>query len=113
MSQRLEHDTFGPIAVPAERLWGAQTQRSLEHFAISSETMPPELIRALALVKQAAAQVRIGFRIGSAIERGRIAHLGNTQRRIDRQRDGPRGHIGGGPRLQRARKSADLCFTCW
>ncbi len=57
MSQRLEHDTFGPIAVPAERLWGAQTQRSLEHFAISSETMPPELIRALALVKQAAAQV--------------------------------------------------------
>ena len=64
-------------------------------------------------VKQAAAQVRIGFRIGSAIERGRIAHLGNTQRRIDRQRDGPRGHIGGGPRLQRARKSADLCFSCW
>ncbi|HTH41337.1 MAG TPA: class II fumarate hydratase, partial [Rhodocyclaceae bacterium] len=46
-----------PIAVPAERLWGAQTQRSLEHFAISSERMPAELIRALAEVKRAAARV--------------------------------------------------------
>jgi len=57
MSQRIEKDTFGPIAVPAERLWGAQTQRSLEHFAISSERMPAELIRALAEVKRAAARV--------------------------------------------------------
>ena len=32
---RIEHDTFGPIEVPADRLWGAQTQRSLEHFRIS------------------------------------------------------------------------------
>jgi len=44
---RIERDTFGPIAVPADRLWGAQTQRSLEHFHISSEKMAPALIRAL------------------------------------------------------------------
>jgi len=51
---RTERDTFGPIEVPADALWGAQTQRSLEHFAISGERMPPEFIRALALVKRAA-----------------------------------------------------------
>ena len=53
---RLEKDSFGSIAVAADRLWGAQTQRSLEHFAISSERMPPELIHALAVVKHACAQ---------------------------------------------------------
>ena len=37
---RIERDTFGPIEVPADRLWGAQTQRSLEHFRISTEKMP-------------------------------------------------------------------------
>jgi len=63
MSQRIEHDSFGPIAVPAERLWGAQTQRSLEHFAISSERMPAELIRALAQVKRAAARVNGDLRL--------------------------------------------------
>jgi len=54
---RTERDTFGPIEVPADRLWGAQTQRSLEHFRISAEKMPPELIRALLLIKRAAARV--------------------------------------------------------
>jgi len=54
---RIERDSFGPIEVPAESLWGAQTQRSLEHFRISSERMAPELIRALARVKRAAASV--------------------------------------------------------
>ncbi|MES2149070.1 MAG: class II fumarate hydratase [Pseudomonadota bacterium] len=57
MQTRLEKDSFGPIAVPAGHLWGAQTQRSLEHFAISSERMAPELIAALAQVKRAAAAV--------------------------------------------------------
>ena len=56
-STRIERDTFGEIAVPQERLWGAQTQRSLEHFRISSERMPAELIQALALVKRACAMV--------------------------------------------------------
>ena len=55
MPTRDEHDTFGPIAVPADKLWGAQTERSRHHFAISSERMPDELIAALALVKKAAA----------------------------------------------------------
>jgi fumarate hydratase class II len=57
MQSRNERDTFGPIAVPADRLWGAQTQRSLEHFRISTERMPAQLILALAEVKRACAQV--------------------------------------------------------
>ena len=56
MEHRIEKDSFGPIDVPADKLWGAQTQRSLEHFRISTERMPPELIPALAQVKRAAAR---------------------------------------------------------
>ena len=58
---RIERDTFGPIEVPADRLWGAQTQRSLHHFRISSERMPKALIAALAQVKRAAAVVNRDF----------------------------------------------------
>ena len=58
---RSERDSFGEIAVPAARLWGAQTQRSLEHFNISSERMPAEFIRALATVKRAAALTNCGL----------------------------------------------------
>jgi fumarate hydratase class II len=54
---RVETDTFGPIEVPAERYWGAQTQRSLQNFRIGSETMPEPLKRALGIVKRAAAKV--------------------------------------------------------
>ncbi len=54
---RSEHDSFGTIEVSADRLWGAQTQRSLEHFDISTERMPEELILALATVKSACARV--------------------------------------------------------
>jgi fumarate hydratase class II len=57
MSTRIERDTFGPIEVPAGRLWGAQTQRSLINFDISGERQPLELIRALAQVKRASAVV--------------------------------------------------------
>src|SRR5881296_414251 len=59
---RIEHDTFGEIRVPADRLWGAQTQRSLENFRISAERMPVELIRALALVKRSCARVNIDLK---------------------------------------------------
>ena len=52
---RLERDTMGEVAVPTERYWGAQTQRSLENFRIGGERMPGPLIRALALEKKAAA----------------------------------------------------------
>jgi len=54
---RIERDSFGEIRVPADRLWGAQTQRSLENFRISGERMPPELIHALARVKRACAVI--------------------------------------------------------
>jgi len=54
---RSEHDSFGAIEVPDHRLWGAQTQRSLLHFHISTETMARELILSLALVKRACAVV--------------------------------------------------------
>ncbi|HAV37909.1 MAG TPA: class II fumarate hydratase [Massilia sp.] len=57
MDNRIEKDSFGPIDVPAGQLWGAQTQRSLHHFHISTEKMAPELIAALAQVKRAAAAV--------------------------------------------------------
>ncbi len=57
MTTRTERDSFGTIEVPADRLWGAQTQRSLEHFHISSERMPEEIIIALAAVKRACALV--------------------------------------------------------
>ncbi len=66
---RIEKDTMGPIEVPAAQLWGAQTQRSLEHFRISSEKMPPELIHALALTKRAAASVNMDLGLLPA-ERG-------------------------------------------
>ncbi|HEY7410067.1 MAG TPA: class II fumarate hydratase [Vicinamibacteria bacterium] len=59
MRVRVEKDTFGPIEVPADRLWGAQTQRSLTHFRISRERMPPGLVLALALVKKACALVNM------------------------------------------------------
>ncbi len=54
---RTERDTFGPIDVPADRLWGAQTQRSLLNFDISGERQPREIILALAQVKRASARV--------------------------------------------------------
>ncbi|MFM0063132.1 class II fumarate hydratase [Paraburkholderia aspalathi] len=58
---RMERDTFGEIAVPNARLWGAQTQRSLQNFRISSEKQSPELITALAVIKRAAAEVNQGL----------------------------------------------------
>ena len=58
-NHRIERDTFGNIEVPADRLWGAQTQRSLQNFKISGERMPRLLIHALAQVKRAAATVNL------------------------------------------------------
>ncbi|PZU16022.1 MAG: class II fumarate hydratase [Citromicrobium sp.] len=57
METRIERDTMGEVAVPAERMWGAQTQRSRENFRIGTELMPREIVHALGLVKQAAARV--------------------------------------------------------
>jgi fumarate hydratase class II len=57
MSTRIETDSMGEIAVQKDRYWGAQTQRSLQNFKIGIERMPIEVVRALAVIKQAAAQV--------------------------------------------------------
>ena len=55
MAFRLESDSMGSIQVPADRYWGAQTQRSLENFKIGGHRFPPAVIRAFGLVKKAAA----------------------------------------------------------
>ena len=57
MEYRIEHDSMGEVKVPADKLWGAQTQRSLENFRIGSgiETMPSEIIHAFGVLKKAAA----------------------------------------------------------
>ncbi len=73
-AMRIETDSFGPIEVPADRYWGAQTQRSLRNFPIGEERMPRPLIHALGLVKLAAARVNMALgaldrRLGEAIVR--------------------------------------------
>ncbi len=54
---RSESDAFGPLDIPADKLWGAQTERSLHNFRIGSERMPIEILHALGLIKRAAAEV--------------------------------------------------------
>mgnify|MGYP003690203573 CR=1 FL=1 len=56
MSHRIEKDSMGEIKVESSRYWGAQTQRSLENFKIGHDRFPREIIRALGLLKKAAAQ---------------------------------------------------------
>jgi fumarate hydratase class II len=71
-SVRIETDSFGAIEVPSDKYWGAQTQRSLQNFKIGTETLPVPMIRALAIVKKAAAlaNMKLGElepRLGEAI----------------------------------------------
>lgn len=61
MEYRIERDTLGEMKVPADRLWGAQTQRSKENFPIGSEHMPMEVIRALAILKKVLRPVTINW----------------------------------------------------
>jgi len=61
MDFRKEHDTMGEVLVPADRLWGAQTQRSFDNFKIGTEKMPKELIEAMAYVKWACAKANNGL----------------------------------------------------
>ena len=58
---RIEHDSMGAVKVPADKLWGAQTQRSLLHFHFPGEVMPWEVVHALVLVKKAAAAVNVAL----------------------------------------------------
>lgn len=55
MEYRIEHDTMGEVKVPADKYWGAQTQRSLENFRIGEDKMPMEIVRSFAVLKKAAA----------------------------------------------------------
>jgi fumarate hydratase, class II len=72
MNTRIETDTMGEIAVASDRYWGAQTQRSLQNFKIGSERMPIEVIRALGIIKQAAAQVNTDLKLLPAEKRDLI-----------------------------------------
>ena len=76
-STRIETDTFGPIEVPADRYWGAQTQRSIQNFRIGGERMPLPLVHGLAIVKQASAMVNkdLGKLDPDAIARDRTARI--------------------------------------
>ena len=59
MEYRIEHDTMGEVRVPADRYWGAQTQRSYENFKIGTQRMPEEIIHAFGILKKAAAQANL------------------------------------------------------
>ena len=74
---RTESDAFGPLDIPVDRLWGAQTQRSLHNFRIGSEHMPIEIVRALGLIKRAAAEVNRD--LGSLDRRRAAAIIKATQ----------------------------------
>ncbi|TBL72468.1 class II fumarate hydratase [Paenibacillus thalictri] len=60
-NERIERDSMGEIKVSADKMWGAQTQRSLEHFKISGDKMPIEVVHALALLKKCAALANLGL----------------------------------------------------
>src|SRR5215471_9567091 len=65
MSYRIEKDTLGEVQVPADKYWGAQTQRSIENFKIAQDInrMPKEIIRAFAILKKAAALTNLDLGI--------------------------------------------------
>jgi fumarate hydratase class II len=85
MKTRIENDTFGPIEVPADRYWGAQTERSRRNFRIGGEHMPKPIIRALAIVKRAAAEVN--RQLGSLDARREKAIVAAAQEVIDGKLD--------------------------
>ena len=68
---RIERDTMGEMKIESHRLWGAQTQRSLENFKIGTEKMPVEIIRAFGVLKKAAALTNVELKILNA-EKGEL-----------------------------------------
>jgi fumarate hydratase class II len=83
---RIETDTFGPIEVPADRYWGAQTERSRRNFRIGAETVPPPVIRALALIKRVAAEVNC--ELGLLDQRRTAAIVASAEEIISGKLDG-------------------------
>jgi fumarate hydratase class II len=78
---RIESDSFGPIEVPADRLWGAQIKRSCRNFRIGEERMPKPIIRALGIVKRAAAEVNHQIARCAADQGDRARGAGGDRRR--------------------------------
>jgi len=72
---RTETDSMGAIEVPADHYWGAQTERSLHHFAISGNRMPVEVIRAFGVLKRAAAEVNAELGVLPAEKRDLIVRV--------------------------------------
>ncbi len=85
MKTRTETDSFGPIEVAADRYWGAQTERSRNNFRIGDERMPLPIIRALAIIKRAAAEANVA--LGSLDARRAKAIIQAAQEIIDGKRD--------------------------
>ena len=78
MEYRTERDSMGEVKVPADRLWGAQTQRSLQNFQIGQEKMPCEIISALALIKAACARVNFSMGLLSEEQKNLIVRVCNS-----------------------------------
>lgn len=78
MEYRTERDSMGEVKVPADRLWGAQTQRSLQNFQIGQEKMPHEIISALALIKAACARVNFSMGLLSEEQKNLIVRVCNS-----------------------------------
>jgi fumarate hydratase class II len=76
---RIESDSMGELKVPASALWGAQTQRAVENFPISGLTMPRDFIRALGLIKVAAARVNLELGL---LDASRAAGIDNAALRV-------------------------------
>ena len=69
---RVEKDALGEVEVPADRYWGAQTQRALEHFRIGDQRWPRPFLRALGLIKAVAARVNAGGYANNSIHQVRV-----------------------------------------
>ena len=78
MEYRTERDSMGEVKVPADRLWGAQTQRSLQNFQIGQEKMPREIVSALALIKAACARVNFSMGLLSEEQKTLIVRVCNS-----------------------------------
>src|SRR5690606_36194931 len=75
MGFRIEKDTMGPVEVPADKYWGAQTQRSKMNFTIGNQLMPMEVIRAFAILKKSAAHANHDLGVLSAEKRDIISEV--------------------------------------
>lgn len=78
-STRTETDAFGPIQVPADKYWGAQTERSLENFKINQpqDRMPPPVVRAFGILKGAAATVNMEYGLGQIPQEAQMENVFN------------------------------------